>query len=60
MKEDGSMGHLPLFDGTNYAYCKACMQEFIEVLDERAWKFGWSYPTKIDDEGQTIPKLKFE
>ena len=51
MKEDGSTGHLPLFDGKNYAYCKAFLKEIIKVLDKREWKFGWSYPTKIDDEG---------
>ena len=40
----------PLFDGTNYAYWKACMRAFLQSLDEKvqqAMEISWTKPTKV-------------
>ena len=28
----------PLFDGTNYAYWKVCIRDFLQSLDEKVWQ----------------------
>ena len=36
-----------LFDGTNYAYWKVRMRNFLQSLDEKAWQaveIGWTKP----------------
>ena len=36
-----------LFDGTNYAYWKAHMRDFLQSLDEKVWQIvniGWTKP----------------
>ena len=38
----------PLFDGTNYAYLKVCMRDFLQYLDEKVWQ--------AVEIGQTEPK----
>ena len=35
----------PLFDDTNYVYCKVRMRAFLQSLDEKVWqavKIGWT------------------
>ena len=37
----------PLFDGTNYAYWKVRMRDFLQSLDEKVWQvveIGWTKP----------------
>ena len=37
----------PLFDGTNYAYWKVRMRDFLQSLDKKVWqaiKIGWTKP----------------
>ena len=37
----------PLFDGTNYAYCKVRIRAFLQSLDEKVWQaveIGWIKP----------------
>ena len=37
----------PLFDGTNYAYWKVRMRDFLQYLDEKVWQaveIGWTKP----------------
>ena len=39
----------PLFDDTNYAYCKVCMRAFMQSLDTKvcqAIEIGWTKPKK--------------
>ena len=36
-----------LFDGTNYAYWKVCMRDFLQSLNEQVWQameIGWTKP----------------
>ena len=36
-----------LFDGTNYAYLKVCVRDFLKSLDEKVWqvvKIDWTKP----------------
>ena len=61
LREGGSVSCPPLLDGTNYPYWKAQMRAFIKALNEKAWcaiLTGWTHPTKIDDDENTIPKLE--
>ena len=49
----------PLFDGTNYTYCKVRMKVFLQALDEQVWQaveVGWIKPTKalVDWDEETI------
>ena len=40
----------PLFDGTNYAYWKVRMRDFLQSLDEKvqqAVEIGWAKPTEV-------------
>ena len=40
----------PLFNGTNYAYCKVCMRAFLQSLDEKMWQaveIGWTKPKEV-------------
>ena len=40
----------PLFDGTNYAYWKVHMRDFLQSLDEKVWKvveIGWTKPKEV-------------
>ena len=63
LKKGVSVERPPLFDGTNYAYWRVRMREFISTLDEKAWislLAGWSPPTKMDDEGKIVPKPELE
>ena len=39
------------------------MKTFIKTLDDKAWKAiltGWSHATKMDDQGEIVPKPKLE
>ena len=39
-----------LFDGTNYAYQKIRMRDFLQSLDEKVWQvveIGWTKPTEV-------------
>ena len=39
----------PLFDGTNNAYWKVCMRDFLQSLDEKVWQvveISWTKPTE--------------
>ena len=63
LKEGGSIGRPPLLDGSNYSYWKAKMKTFLKAFDEKAWMMiltGWSHPTKMDDQGETVPKPELE
>ena len=39
-----------LFDGTNYAYWKVRMRDFLQSLDEKVWQaieIGWTKPKEV-------------
>ena len=39
-----------LFDGTNYAYWKVRMRNFLQSLDEKVWQvveIGWTKPKEV-------------
>ena len=63
MKEGGSIGRLPFLDGLNYSYWKAKTRTFLKAFDEKTWMAiltGWSHPTKMDDQSETVPNPKLE
>ena len=54
----------PLFDGTNYAYWKVCMRDFLQSLDEKVWQaveIGWTKPTEapVDQDDAKIKAANF-
>ena len=47
MDKGQSLIILSLFDGTNYAYWKVCIKDFLQSLDEKVWQvmeIGWVKP----------------
>ena len=39
------------------------MKTFLKAFDEKAWMMiltGWSHPTKMNDQGETVPKPELE
>ena len=40
----------PLFGGTNYAYWKVHMRDFLQSLDKKVWQaieIGWTKPKEV-------------
>ncbi|KAI3450426.1 hypothetical protein Pfo_007091 [Paulownia fortunei] len=59
LREEGSVSHLPLLEGSNYSYWKTRMRAFIKSVDENAWKSvvsGWQYPVMENEKKEVILK----
>ena len=55
---------VPLFDGTNYAYWKVRMKDFLQSLDEKVWQaieIGWTKPKEasVDQDDAKIKAANF-
>ena len=64
MDRGKSLLNHPLFDGTNYTYCKVRMKVFLQALDEQVWlavEVGWIKPTEapVDWDEETIKAANF-
>ena len=46
-----------LFDGTNYAYWKVCMNAFLQSLDEKVWQDIDRKSTRLNSSHDVISRM---